>query len=98
MSYFHVPVIDQETLAALTTPAATLRDAQDKQRFWEQLALEVGQDRTRLAQQLADQQAAATAQPRQTRVPSIRIVFIGIFRLANPKYHRCPLAERPVLL
>ena len=58
----------QETLAALTTTAATLRDAQDEQRFWEQLALEVEQDRTRLAQQLADQQAAAAAQPRQTRV------------------------------
>ena len=58
----------QETLAALTSTAATLRDAQEEQRFWEQLAVEVEQDRTRLAQQLKDQQAVAAAQPRQTRV------------------------------
>lgn len=56
----------QETAQRLATTEATLRAAQDEQQFWEQLAVEAEQAKARLEQQLADQQAAAVAQPKQT--------------------------------
>ncbi len=54
----------QESVQQLESMQARLREAQDEQTFWEQLAEEAEQVKAELAKQLAAQQAQAQAQPK----------------------------------
>ena len=54
----------QESVQQLESMQARLRETQDEQTFWEQLAEEAEQVKAELAKQLAAQQAQAQAQPK----------------------------------
>src|SRR5262249_52225864 len=56
--------VHQETTQRLEAAEARLRDAQDEQTFWEQMASEAEAAKAALQQQLAARQAETAAQPR----------------------------------
>ena len=58
------PSAHHETVQRLQAAEAQLQQAQDQQSFWEQLATEAETGKAALEQQLAAQQARASAQPR----------------------------------
>src|SRR5262249_27460685 len=57
--------VHQETVQRLEATEARLREAQDEQTFWEQMASEVEAAKAALEQRLAAQQAETAAQPRE---------------------------------
>lgn len=58
-------VLHQDTAQRLEAVEASLREARDDQGFWEQMASEAEAAKVALEQRLAEQQAAAAAQPRE---------------------------------
>jgi type I restriction enzyme, R subunit len=56
----------QETVQQLETVSATLKTIQEEQLFWEEMAIEADQAKLELAKRLAEQQANALTQPKNS--------------------------------